>query len=55
MFPCYTLLNMKATWDYYFLLVNPGKFMIGYLYFSNFKDIKDHIEAYLISCKIFYQ
>ena len=30
--------------------------MNGYLYFpNNLKDIKDHIQAYMISCKIFFQ
>ena len=30
--------------------------MSGYLYFpNNFKDIKDHIQADMISCKIFFQ
>ena len=30
--------------------------MRGYLYFpKNLKDIKGHIEAYTISCKIFFQ
>ena len=30
--------------------------MSGYLYFlNNLNDIKDHIEAYVISCKIFFQ
>ena len=32
------------------------KFMSGYLYFpNNLKDIKDHIQADMISCKIFFQ
>ena len=31
-------------------------FMSGYLYFSNnLKDIKEHIWAYMITCKIFFQ
>ena len=30
--------------------------MSGFLYFSNhLKDIKDHIEAYMIICKVFFQ
>ena len=30
--------------------------MSGYLYFSNnLKDIKDHIQADMVSCKIFFQ
>ena len=30
--------------------------MSGYSYFpNNLKDIKDHIKAYMISCKIFFQ
>ena len=31
-------------------------FMSGYLYFpNNLKDIKDHIQADMISCKIFFK
>ena len=30
--------------------------MSGYLYFpNNLKHIKDHIKAYMLSCKIFFQ
>ena len=40
----------------YVILSYPYKFMSGYLYFpNNFKDIKDHILAYMISFKIFSQ
>ena len=40
----------------YIILPFPYKFMSGYLYFpSNLKDIKDHIQVYMISCKIFLQ
>ena len=38
------------------ILLYPYKFMSGYLYFpNNLKDIKDHIQADMISCKIFFQ
>ena len=38
------------------ILSYPGKFMSGYLYFpKNLKDIKDHIYAYIISSKFFFQ
>ena len=31
-------------------------FMSGYLYFpNNLKEIKKHIWAYMITCKIFFQ
>ena len=30
---CYSLLNMKVIWLYYLVLINPYKFMSGYLYF----------------------
>ena len=34
----------------------PYKFMNSYCYFpNNLKDITDHIQAYMISCKIFFQ
>ena len=30
--------------------------MIDYLYFpNNIKDLKDHVQACMISCKIFFQ
>ena len=42
MFPCHSLLNMKVILLYYLVLINPYKFMSGYLYFpNNLKDIKD--------------
>ena len=54
MFPCYSLLNMKVIWLYYLVLINPFKFMSGYLNFpNNLKDIKDH-KAYMIICEIFF-
>ena len=41
MLPRYSLLNMKVIWLYYLVLINPDKFMSGYLYFpSNLKDHK---------------
>ena len=44
MFPCYSLLNMKVIWLYYFVLINPYEFVSGYLYFlNNLKNIKDDI------------
>ena len=55
MFP-YSLLNMSVIWFYRFDLINSCKFMRGYLYFpNNLKDIKGHIYAYMIICKIFFQ
>ena len=37
---------MKMIWIYYHFLINPHKFVSGYLYFSsNLKDMKDHIRA----------
>ena len=35
MFPCYSLLSIKVIWLYYLVLINPYKFMSGYLYFHN--------------------
>ena len=47
---------MKVIWLYYLVLINPFKFMSGYLYFpNNLKDIKDYVSAYMIICKIFLQ
>ena len=44
MFPCYSLVKMKAIWLYYLVLINPYKVVGGYFYFSsNFNDITDHI------------
>ena len=44
MFQCYSLLNMKVIWLYYLVLINPYKFMSGYLYFpSDLKYKKDHM------------
>ena len=38
------------------ILSYPFKFMSGHLYFpNNLKDIKDHIQTDMISCKIFFQ
>ena len=38
------------------ILSYPYKFMSGYLYFPNsLKDIKDHIQADIISCKTSFQ
>ena len=35
---------MKAILVYYFVLINPHKFMSGYLYFpNNLKEVKDNI------------
>ena len=37
-------------------IILPYKFMSGYLYISNnLKDLEDHIQAYMISYKIFSQ
>ena len=37
--------NPLETMLYYLTLINPYKFMTGYLYFpNNLKDIKDHIK-----------
>ena len=47
---------MKVIWVYRLVLINPYKFMSGYLHFSNsLKDIKDHIQAYITSFKNFFQ
>ena len=35
MSPCYSLLDMKVFWAYYFLLISPCKFISGFLYFTN--------------------
>ena len=36
------------------LLINPNKFMSGYLhFFNNLKDIKYHIYHYMVICKTF--
>ena len=38
------------------VLSYPYTFINGYFYFpNNLEDIKDHIKAYMISCKIFFQ
>ena len=43
-FPCFNV------------LINPYKSVSGYLYFRNtLKDIKDHLQAYMVICKIFPQ
>ena len=56
MFPCYSLLDMKVIRVYCFLLINPYKFMSGCLYFPrNLEDIKDFLQVYIMSCKIFFQ
>ena len=40
--PCYIILPLQV--------------MSGYLYFpNNLKDIEDHMQAYMIRCKIFFQ
>ena len=40
----------------YVMLCYPYKLMSDYLYFpNNLKDKEDHIQAYMISCKIFFQ
>ena len=37
-----------------FCLINPHKFMSGYLYFpNNLKDLKDHIKANMIESIFF--
>ena len=53
MLPCYSLLDMKVVWVKYLLLINPYKFVSGYLFF-NLEEIKDH-KDYIISCKVFFQ
>ena len=57
MFSCYSLLNIKVIRLHYFVLINPYKFMISYLYFPNnlMKDIKYHIWTYMMICKIFFR
>ena len=50
MLPCYSILKMTVLWLYYLVLINPYKFISSP---NNFKDIKEHIYAYLIICKIF--
>ena len=38
------------------ILSYPYKLIGGYVYFpNNLKNIKDHMQAYIISCKIFFQ
>ena len=40
----------------HYIILPLYKFMSDYLYFpNNLKDIKDHIQADMISCKIFFQ
>ena len=47
---------MKVIWFYRLDLINTCKIMRGYLYFpNNLKDIKGHIYAYMIICKIFFK
>ena len=41
---CYSLVKMKVIRVYYFLLINPYKFMTVYSLFpSSLEDIKDHV------------
>ena len=38
------LTKHESIWVYYLVLINPHKFMSGYLYFpNNVKDIKDQM------------
>ena len=50
--PCYQFPPYKNHVIFY----HPSNFTSGYLYSpNNLKDIKDHMQAYMISCKIFFQ
>ena len=44
MFPCYSLLNMKAIWVYYLLIINPYSSVSGCLHFpNNLENLKDQL------------
>ena len=49
------LVQHEVIWVYYLLFKSLCNFMSSCLYFpKNLEDIKDHLQVYIISCKIFF-